>query len=728
MSGDTEFQRSFYLPAAVNSSSEVGWAENCNENVPDFQWKAAAGCTEEGSLELHVQYLAAAPASGGSSIKTCQDQVQSARLSLSITMYGLMHLCEEIGEFFESNEMFIQDPDNCNRRARYCNPHRLSSADPNNFQWTSDLDPADITFEVKDVTAGSDILDLLDSQADLAETPQPPAIETILKRHQKQALTFMIAREKGWTFDENVMDLWDVIDTGSGRFFINRISGTHQNEEPQQFHGGIVADPMGFGKTLTTIALVATDVCDSRSLLNDDPFHDYDTGLDVTNASQTLIVVPPPLLDTWEEQLAEHVIPGGLTWMRYHGKSRTSQSLDFTQSNIVLTTYHTVAADRKNKGNAQSSVLFSTRWKRLVLDEAHVIRNSNSQMARSIQEINAKCRWAVTGTPIQNRLKDFPALLKFLQVDPYSNQRDFDRDISHLLKTEQVDEARKRLQRLSRCLLLRRPQGTVQLPPRTDLECEVAFSPAERELYDSIRNRAIEQIDSANSQGGDASPSSTYMNVLQQIEAMRLVCNLGLHYSSRHNHSSGDAAHHSRALHGDWIATAQRMFNLRRNISPVQCGVCGLSLETIERLLVDDEKRPSLFSQCLQFMCSDCVQTAKDRCHCIHTPRCKVAPISVAGVDMEEPAVAHWGPNVTQGVHYARLPTKVAALVSQLRKVPLDEKSLTLTVASRAYLLEPHWNPTLEDQALARIHRMGQKREVTTVRFFVRDTFEKVSP
>jgi SNF2 family DNA or RNA helicase len=51
--------------------------------------------------------------------------------------------------------------------------------------------------------------------------------------------------------------------------------------------------------------------------------------------------------------------------------------------------------------------------------------------------------------------------------------------------------------------------------------------------------------------------------------------------------------------------------------------------------------------------------------------------------------------------------------------------SLTLNEASRAYLMEPHWNPTIEEQALARIHRIGQTRQVTTVRFYMRDSFEE---
>ncbi|KAK0622598.1 SNF2 family N-terminal domain-containing protein [Immersiella caudata] len=761
--------------------------------------------SEAGDIQCH-SFLPPAASHWGAEIPrpgTWDEQPESSQnksieacIGADLVCFGMVGerlflLCQDISEFFESNEMFIQDPENCDRRVRYCNPHRLSSADPHNLQWTCDLNPGDLTFDMKDASAGPDILDFLDSQADLTETPQPPAIETLLKRHQKQALTFMLQREKGWTFDENTLDLWDVIDTGRGRFFINRISGAHQNEEPKQFYGGIVADPMGFGKTLTTIALVATDVCGPQDPFSDlnDLFDNHDTDLEMADPSfQTLIVVPPPLLDTWEEQLAEHVIPDGLTWMRYHGKGRTSQSLDFTRSNIVLTTYHTIAADWKSKGSSQDSVLFSARWRRLVLDEAHVIRNSNSQMARSIHELDAKCRWAVTGTPLQNRLKDFSALLKFLQVDPYCDQKSFDRDISHLWKTEQADEARKRLQRLSRCLLLRRPQGTVKLPPRKDLQCEVIFSPEERQLHESIRHRAIEQINAANGQSEEAAGSSTYMNVLQQIEAMRMVCNLGLHYSSRHNLSIGGASISSGSTQCHWTATAQRMFNLRRNISPVQCSVCTLSLETMERLLADseEEEKPSLFSQCLQFMCSDCLQTAKDRCHCGHTPRCVVAPVSVTMNDLEPSLVAHHRLDPSPGTLYA-LPTKITALVAQLKRVPMDEKSivfstwrmsldvveaglrqagiqclrydgkvpqkerhgvvtrfredpsvrvllltlacgavgLTLTVASRAYLLEPHWNPTLEDQALARIHRMGQKREVTTVRFYVRDTFEK---
>ncbi len=122
----------------------------------------------------------------------------------------------------------------------------------------------------------------------------------------------MLQRESGWRFDESQADLWDVVETGRGRLFvapcvcpvatkansycsfINRVSDAHQVEEPDQFYGGIIADPMGFGKTLTMIALAATDY--------DIPHSPTFSNLSIRNEAmetpdytspQTLIIVPP---------------------------------------------------------------------------------------------------------------------------------------------------------------------------------------------------------------------------------------------------------------------------------------------------------------------------------------------------------------------------------------------------------------------------------------------------
>jgi SWI/SNF-related matrix-associated actin-dependent regulator of chromatin subfamily A3 len=110
--------------------------------------------------------------------------VLSVRCNLSVTMYGPMDLFDHIGEFFESYDIFIQDPRNCNRVVRYCNPHRLSAL-LEDHPWTSDLGVNANLVELKDIAAGPELLDLLDSQSGLAEMPQPWAIATNLERYSK---------------------------------------------------------------------------------------------------------------------------------------------------------------------------------------------------------------------------------------------------------------------------------------------------------------------------------------------------------------------------------------------------------------------------------------------------------------------------------------------------------------------------------------------------------------
>ncbi|KAJ4416320.1 hypothetical protein N0V85_002329 [Neurospora sp. IMI 360204] len=148
-------------------------------------------------------------------------------------------------------------------------------------------------------------------------------------------------------------------------------------------------------------------------------------------------------------------------------------------------------------------------------------------MAHAICALDGESRWAVTGTPIQNKLSDLATLLKFLRIYPYSDKRCFDADITHLWKNGQAEEALKRLKRLAGCLILRRPRTTIQLPARRDLQCPVEFLPVERELYQEIRTKTIERPDELlYADNADAVRPPSYVNVLQQIKAMRMVKSL----------------------------------------------------------------------------------------------------------------------------------------------------------------------------------------------------------
>lgn len=138
---------------------------------------------DEKGLELQVHCLPSRPKPPRILDNRKPPNMSTSQCVLSIIMYGPKELSDDIDAFFQYNDIFIQDPLNCDRVVRYHNPQRLSSADPNNCQWTLSLSPGGLTLEGKDVSTGPDILDLLDSQVDLAETPQPPAIETLLLRY-----------------------------------------------------------------------------------------------------------------------------------------------------------------------------------------------------------------------------------------------------------------------------------------------------------------------------------------------------------------------------------------------------------------------------------------------------------------------------------------------------------------------------------------------------------------
>src|SRR5947209_6288367 len=105
-------------------------------------------------------------------------------------------------------------------------------------------------------------------------------------------------------------------------------------------------------------------------------------------------------------------------------------------------------------------------------------------MSQAVCALEATARWAVTGTPIQNRIGDLAALLKFIRAHPYHDAKRFESEIGQMWKTGNMEGAINRLRKLSAGLILRRPKTVIELPPRIDLKLPIKFRAPERELYD----------------------------------------------------------------------------------------------------------------------------------------------------------------------------------------------------------------------------------------------------
>src|SRR6266498_4887758 len=170
--------------------------------------------------------------------------------------------------------------------------------------------------------------------------------------------------------------------------------------------------------------------------------------------------------------------------------------LIITSYGIVLSEYNQIAANGGNRG--AHGGLFSVEFFRIILDEAHHIKNRQAKTSKACYELSAVHRWVLTGTPIVNRLEDLFSLVRFLKVEPWSNFSFWKTFITVPFESKDFIRALDVVQTVLEPLVLRRtkdmktPDGEalVPLPPRTITIEEVELSKPEREVYDHIYTRA----------------------------------------------------------------------------------------------------------------------------------------------------------------------------------------------------------------------------------------------
>lgn len=140
------------------------------------------------------------------------------------------------------------------------------------------------------------------------------------------------------------------------------------------FSGGILADDMGLGKTLEMIALMLSE----------------------PGNGPTLVVAPKGVMTNWETQIRRHIRWNHAPRMfRYHGSRCYPTARELERNDVVITTYNKVGDQLYGEG-----VLCKVRWRRIILDEGHNIRNPGSKAALGACKLQAQSRWVCTGTPM----------------------------------------------------------------------------------------------------------------------------------------------------------------------------------------------------------------------------------------------------------------------------------------------------------------------------------------
>ena len=240
-------------------------------------------------------------------------------------------------------------------------------------------------------------------------------------------------------------------------------------------------------------------------------------------------------------------------------------------------------------------------------------------LARAIFALNACCRWAVTGTPIQNRLTDLASLFKFLRVHPFDDLESFRHHVLGSWKHRVDPQAITKLKLLIKSIAIRRPKREVSLPGRTDTIHKLQMRLDERRHYDNIRDNTLHEIDAViNATQGKGS-----LNTLQLITRLRIICNHGV------NEITQDSANVKTGL--SWgVQLAQDTFESLRDTGQAYCLTCRQDLSFVMTDTSDCGDTTTLqpqVSKDLQVLCASCFEQRPQHGQaflpvCNRLPRC----------------------------------------------------------------------------------------------------------
>ena len=155
---------------------------------------------------------------------------------------------------------------------------------------------------------------------------------------------------------------------------------------------------------------------------------------------------------------------------------------------------------------------------------AHIIREPTKFFANPICALQAERRWAVSGTPIQNRLTDLVSLFKFLRCSPFDNRKVFNSQVAQNWKAKSDPDSVAKLKTLVNRLSLRRPKNTIDLSPRRDNLVDLELHEQEWEDYQRVNAMTLNNLQTA----GQDIHGATFFNALKWVNELRLIRNHGM--------------------------------------------------------------------------------------------------------------------------------------------------------------------------------------------------------
>jgi superfamily II DNA or RNA helicase len=409
----------------------------------------------------------------------------------------------------------------------------------------------------------------------------------------------------------------------------------------------LLADDMGLGKTLQALACLKLWKSDESSAHN----------------GPALIVCPATLLGNWRDEAAKFV--PDLSVLVMHGPKRKALFEVMEVADIVITSYALLDRDLERYLNLPLSML--------ILDEASAIRNPDTLAAKAARKVQAPARIAITGTPVENGVRDLWSIFQFLMPGYLGKREDFRLRYELPCQAEVPDlAAMERLRWRTAPFMLRRTKSLVakDLPPKLESVVWCDPSPMQKDHYQSILRHGVEKVEALRKQSG---PDAGRMQMLTVLLRLRQsCCDLRL---------LGDD------LDGKPLAEiSAKLARLMELLEEAQRGnhrVLVFSQFTSMLALIRDE----LDNEDIDYCYLD--GATRDRSKVVNT--------------FQKPD----GPPVF------------------LISLKAGGYGLTLTAADTVVLFDPWWNPAVEAQAADRIHRIGQTKPSTIYKLITRGTVEE---
>ncbi len=438
--------------------------------------------------------------------------------------------------------------------------------------------------------------------------------------------------------------------------------------------GGCLADDMGLGKTLQTLTLLLKTIKPKGKLRPGGEKHAtavqlslFDqTGTDENNdviayrSQASMIVMPVSLIHNWENEIKKFT--PSLKVYKYIGPNRAtyrSVHKTFYNYDIILTSYGVVRND--------IDYLRDYKFFYVILDESQYIKNPDSKSYKSITQVDSLHRLVLTGTPIENSLKDFWSQMNFVNPGLLGNLEFFKKRYILPIEKGQSKPKQENLKMLIQPFVLRRTKQEVasDLPPLTDQQYYVSMTAEQEEVYRNEKNRVRNSIIESIEQKGY---QQSAMFILRGLIRLRQLANHPLLINEDYKDNSGKFDE-----------------------------VCRM----IENLIAEKHK-VLIFSGFVKHL----------KIFADYFDQNKWEYAMLTGQTRNRKQVIDQFQNNEENRLF-------------LISIKAGGVGLNLTAADYIFILDPWWNPAVELQAINRAHRIGQDKKVFVYRFITENSIEE---